>query len=376
MRYFYMIIIALTLATGFTARFEYDDYCYASTARQGIIPATVEQYYTWSGRYSTFTTIHTTLALPPQVSNGVFLIVTLALIAWGLWLNGLPVLPLVAVLILTRTNDELLFMGASIGSYTITMAFALFTYYCIVKNKHVLAWLMAFIAVGYSEITTIMFIVFLGMVVYRHRSKTALIALFGALVGFVIVSIAPGNDVRAGTLVARDLWGALGHSIVNLPTILGSISVSFAYMPVAMILGTGYGKKMNLWQPFLFLVATVFLTLFVHFYVTNQAPTGRILSVIPVACTMFFFALGTQRYRLIGFKQVSIMVLCIGVFFSSIRLVEGIRYAQRWDARSQAIQQGVPIVKTGSESNPLNAWMLGCMNDFYQKEIIMKDASP
>ncbi len=364
MKYIYIFLIVLVILIGFTTRFERDDYCYSVTSREGIMQATVNQYYTWSGRYSVFLTIHTTLQLNPKVSNGILLIITLAVMAWALYLNDLPVLGLLSLLVLSRPTDQLWFWGSGIASYTIPIAFSLIMMYCIKTNKQVLAFITAFIGIGYSELTAFYMLILLAYCVLIYR-KFAIGACVGGSIGFILLFSAAGNSVRLSTQGEYyNLFESIQNTFANFDVTLRPVVIILLSMPVAIYLGTQFKDKLSIKKYGLVALFTLLSTIFIHYYLTSIFPPERVYGVVQVAIIAFFFALGTN-FKFNWLKPVAIVFLTLGIVFTGIRLRNGVNYASYWDAREQvALSTGQFTLST----HDLDEWVQDCIKDYYYNQ--------
>ncbi len=273
------LFMATPLAFFALARFDhpaYDDYWYAVAARNGFWASQKLWYQTWNGRYLAnavqfgFPLLFDMIRAYPWIP-----VVGLSAFALSLWgfLRGLnralgrPVsrlgvfaaaLGLFSVYLnqMPSPCDGFYWLPA-VASYSLPMITALLVLWCAlaigvnsswaaIASIAVIAALLAFITAGSSEL----FLAPLGAVLLagtavavKRKHPSAWVwaaALAGFSIGAAILTLAPGNAVRA-SLFHKSPWLACGNTILKLLTwfVLGpmGLGVTILSIPAAVKLG-------------------------------------------------------------------------------------------------------------------------------------------
>ena len=426
-------IIAFSVAlscyalTGFYSRYWADDYCFSALIKEnGFWGGLHEHYTTWSNRYAAYLLVAISELFGSSAIQFLPAIAITALvlgIAWNIRLllnilaipssRWIPVLlggMLVFFILYTAPNlFQSLFWRAGMVSYFAPLIFwALINALILIqvstlnkpqKNFHLLTLLtivLILFSMGTSEtfaamLTGYIAIVGLGLCLKFKTVKSIpgfyFILLVSLLLGWVIIYLAPGNQVRMGYLApAGDILSLVRISLMNA---LFFISQTFQAMPMPLLilcsitstifyhisagLGIQHTCKENL--SFFLVTALVVLALSICLcaptaYSMQSYPEARALilgrTVLLIALTCLSAYLGILSHvvvdKIVNTCLVSILVL--GLFWTyplrdAVRswqnLAEPQARAAEWDARNEQIQKSVKDGVTTIELTPLNS---------------------
>lgn len=416
-----LVAIYVIAYLGSFSRYIADDYCSASEFKTlGYLGSIANRYITWDGRYSFSSMIYFFDSLGikfPSFLPAISITLLLAsayyffnqvLKAFSGTVSRLTVLLITSIFVFaiqytTPQIAEVFFWMTGIATYQFSIIFELvllgLTVQILIHPIKInpfkqillsmLLFLLSFVCSGFSEVSTAIHVSAFGLaiffaIVYRfimkkHYSQTRyLLALFlGALAGFIVMAMAPGNLVRSTSLspthpsilelITRSLVQSVHYSIswflkntsllwpvLILAAILGAYSSSSFSPSIADLSSTKI-------KTLLFFVTGLILT-FVSFVPTTWAgyemPAERIL-LLPT--TILCGTLITVSYLLGLFlakefeplNQNSILVVglfslfcLLFVFSTPINIARRYygsmiqiqsSFAQKWDEVNQAI---------------------------------------
>lgn len=335
-----LVAIYVIAYLGSFSRYIADDYCSAGEFKTlGYLGSIANRYITWDGRYSFSSIIYFFDSLGikfPSILPAISITLLLAsayyffsqiLKAFSAKVNRLTVLLITSIFVFaiqytSPQIPEVFYWMTGIATYPFSIIFELvllgLTAQILAQSIKIngfkqmllslLLFLLSFVCSGFSEVSTAIHVSLLGLailfaIVYRFIMKKnysqmrSLLALFlGALAGFIVMAMAPGNLVRSTSLspihpsilelIARSLVQSVHYSI---SWYLKNTNIMWPVLVMAAILGA-YGSssfnpstadlRSTKIKTLLFFVSGLILT-FVSFVPTTWAgydmPAGRIL---------------------------------------------------------------------------------------------------
>lgn len=419
-----LIAALLTMArVGLLSRYQTDDYCNIGNLKAyGYFQSIAERYNGWDGRYSFGVVIYffsslgekfpsilpmalislcylsafyffrkvnasvflQSTNLPSLVLGGFFtflLIYTIPSVGQDVfWMTGSSTyfLPI---------SLDLLFFGTVIGNSTRLQTFSL--------KKRVLScvmfFLVSFFLCGFSEVITTLNISIIGMVLVAQlrlivwkkknikQSTLWIISFLGALIGLLVMILAPGNQARESVSPAHpELIDLFSNALIMSGrfTFKWFFHYSDILWPTSVILFLSgvafrnefklvFGTKETSWQLIGFVLVSllsVFITFVPAYWALSGYPEDRVL-IIPTAVLSFFmvgfpFLLGSYiqkglriEHSEVGFLNLTIilMILFYAVsspiyqarkfYFQTYPLWQ--RFAERWDNQHASILESI-----------------------------------
>ncbi len=335
-----LVAIYVIAYLGSFSRYIADDYCSAGEFKTlGYLGSIANRYITWDGRYSFSSIIYFFDSLGikfPSILPAISITLLLAsayyffsqvLKAFSGKVNRLTVLLIASIFIFaiqytTPQIPEVFYWMTGIATYQFSIIFELIllglTAQILVQpiktNRFkqillsLLLFLLSFVCSGFSEVSTAIHVSLFGLAIFfaiayrfvmkKHYSQTwYLLTLFlGALAGFIVMAIAPGNQVRGTSLspihpslpelIFRSLIQSAHYSI---NWFLKNTSILWPALVLAVVLGayssssfssSSVDLRSTKIKTLLFFVSGLILT-FVSFVPTTWAgydmPAGRIL---------------------------------------------------------------------------------------------------
>jgi hypothetical protein len=375
-----------------------DDYCSASAViNNGLVQAMQLHYIQWSGRFSaSLLDALVGLASPFIVpfAPAIAIILWLVTITWALTRFGFSLFKaeLSAVFIISVTLAWTLDPYDSLcwgqGMRSVIPPLILIPI-ILATHSWFLAFLVAFIAGGFSETFSVLQVTLLISlaVFWGERRKVLLAAFVGALLALIMVAIAPGNLVRVSlypdpTLVSTiDLTNLVSISFLlrSLPAMLSVFLVSLSIDRISI------NKRFLAWSPLVF-IGLIYSCIAPAAYAMSQPPPGRAL-IIPTFLAMVFAAFWGLSFRfripksiVLPAASLVLLVLSINTLQSSYPLYTN--FARMWEADALIIQSAkangleTTAIKAPQRptlfvdlNNPKNDWVLYCMNEFYKINI-------
>lgn len=433
-----MVCMYFILTTSPLVRYWADDFCAAYSLRVGgFFGAQVSWWNSWTGRYSYIAFLDIFELIGPWVVRilPIIIFVLLVVTLVPVFFFETILAPFLIVLILINAPNIIQSFYWQVGSLNYSFEFMFFNLFLAFlvwpRKKFALLTVFVFslIASGFSEVyalaQVVMIIFILLLLIFgkfsnnKYRIKLAIAGLIGAILSLAIMSLSPGNAVRAS-------------SFTN--------STSFYFVVKSTILGTKwYFERMFMVKPFVYsliLIASVcLLTVNYHWGLFKKAYFGTkrivLLMVISIASavsstaavifsgyytmaitpperTMFiaiymilisFFAFclfgsilllkflkpNTKKY----FLYFTIITV---VFFSGILIKSVVRdwslvrsqlstYAERWDSQARILEDAsetatIKNIKPVGELDGFtenNGWVLSCVESFYELKKIKLD---
>ena len=423
----FFVALSCYALTGFYSRYWADDYCYSALIKEnGFWGGLQKHYTTWSNRYAAYLLVATSelfgsfairllpamaiIALVLSIAWNIRLILNINAIPFSRWITLLLGEMLTFFILYTAPNlFQSLFWRAGMVSYFAPLVFwALINALILIqvytlnqkhKNFHFLTFLtfvLILFSMGTSEtfaamLTGYMAIVGLGLWLKFKTLKRIpgffFILLVSLLLGWVIVYLAPGNQVRMDYLVpAADISSLVQISLMNA---LFFVSQTFQSLPTPLLIlclttftisyHISAGLKIQqTWKgnfSFFLVTALVVLALSICLcaptaYSMQAFPEARALilgrAVILIALACLSSYLGTLSHivmdKIVNTCLVSILVLALFWIYplrdaikSWQNLAEPQTRAAVWDARNEQIQQSVKDGVTTFELTPLNS---------------------
>lgn len=311
-----------------STRYIADDFCDAATLKSaGFFPPQFDVYRNWTGRFAAYFFMYSVHLTGPW---GVGRLIAVIVLFWGLvaaWAGAQaarvislphprlvgPIFGLLIVLFSIQAApnvDESLYWLSGFFTYTLPLVFAT-TYIAIllhatgrattVKRTRRLtaaSLLLTFIAAGCSEpfaATQAAVLAVLVAVAWRSRASADRIplrllqaGLAGAVLGFIVLALAPGNVVR------QQLFIKLGLPAASIPAFVGVVP------------GT--------------------LIAFFRTVLESLRPTVAALIVIPAAIAILLHPVGTRQALPLDYRRLALALVLLpilGVFVTVCALAPG-----------------------------------------------------
>lgn len=252
------LVLCLYAAAGAFMRMEADDYCHAADALEyGVLGSIKHSYETWSGRYSHLLVAGVLWPLFRETLPAVTPAILLAALALSLTWALRPITPHALLYALTLTvavvaaaSEQslwaaLYWTGASL-TYIAPLVVAVLLVGVLLRPTNrlrlIAAFALGFLFAGFNETTAVLGLaaLFVGLVMTRKTS--VLPALLGVVLGFTLVTLAPGNAVRGGylppSITRLNVQWAGGQAVVDM---LGVALGSLVHAPLALALAFAGG---------------------------------------------------------------------------------------------------------------------------------------
>lgn len=345
-----VISIAAFAAVGTTSTMITDDYCHASSALQlGVVGSTVSSYQSWSGRWAHLITagaLYNVFVTATPAITAAALIIAAALAAYAAFGAGGLLLICAWLLMLQRIIWSGVYWIPAGVTYVAPLVMVL-VLLALARRKTnpLLLVLLAAFGAGFNE--SIGLVMAFAALLYGRKS-----ILIGALFGFAIVALAPGNGLRMEFEGGMDFSQALLMPFVALaehgiPLLLFIPIAPLAAVIAGMHMPQAFDRRVFLIAAFAFAFG-VASGAYVLGYIT---PRTLVMPIAAAAVALFHFGqvVGT-RYRLTAQLQVVVVML---VTLASLSLAFD---ALRPNAPSLAARLGVPEV--------LPTWAVECQQMF------------
>ncbi len=276
-------LVAL-VTPAFYARFMADDYCMSAGAQNASFTVFFNSVYTgWSGRFAYIASTYFLSRIPPQFF-GVLVAVLVLLWVYVLArafkagaqlfntkLGGIESFTVAVILLIAlfKTAPNLyqnLYWRDGFVNYVVPL---IFTSLCLMLafsmlqtrltvTKALFLGISAFLSAGFSESAsianlTLWFVLCILNFFLEHPNKNTVrvtlgIAGLGALTGFLIEFLAPGNLVRAGILPERPgIFEMAGLTLRNVAHLYGRLLIyGFPWVIISLGIGIYVGHSANL----------------------------------------------------------------------------------------------------------------------------------
>lgn len=400
-RLLWIIVIALwiaLLASALFTRVEADDYCYAATVQdQGLLGSVPYWYNAWSGSYSEhFTSSLFALVEPYGARIGIPLMLAGFVLTWWYafthwyrkWDALLLALAFGAALALSRPNDEPIYWISGLVNYWVPLAGVGLLIGLLARQKMVLASLIAFFVVAFSEVTAALILAGLGLAFLfwkGERRRLLLVGLIAAL-GLLITYIAPGTDVRKSALDLPqfDLSLAVEPFLRAFATgiffpLVWTIGPGLFLSGVGAVLPPPFSvRRLPLFFLLLALGSSVLLSVLGVIMLGGGVEPRAVFPLNVFWLAQFFFlgAVIGPRIRQWRWLVVAGAVLLIPAMQ---HVIARAGYARQWDARHAQILAGEVVTVQVEKWDTLymeGSWIEGCAETWYGHEIRFADVPP
>jgi hypothetical protein len=385
-----IVLWALNFASSLFARVETDDYCYAAGVNEfGVFQNTIDLYENWSGRYSTHLAISTFSTVEPYGTRfGVPVMLAAFVFAWWYafshWYSRRDALLLAlafgAALVTARPNDEPIYWLSGATSYWLPIVGAGALIGALVRRLTLTAALIAFFTVAFSETGGALLIFALGLAVlfWKGERQRLTVVLMSAALGFILMTIAPGNAVRKAAFVPLEIDFTLAVRIV-LGGFATNVILSFlwALAPGLFLSGAGAMLKAPFPAkrlPMMFLglaLAAAFIFALMALITTGWGVGERVIYlIVPLWLAQWYFAGVVIGERLPAWRWTTALGALM-IVVSARHVMERAVYAGLWDARHSQILAGEAVQPSigywDSLTNP--EWVVDCAEAWYGEEI-------
>lgn len=436
------VCVYFIVTTSPLVRFWVDDFCAAIPVRNGgFWGAQVGWWITWTGRYSYIAFLDVFELLGPWSVKFIPLLLFPLLIIPLISVFSFEIILAPVFVILTLINAPNLIQSFywQTGSfnYTAEYIFLNFFFLLLVKAKSkwmvLTSFILLFIAGGFSEAYAATQIVIVGIILlillignFENKSlkiKLAISGIVGGLLSLFVMSLSPGNDVRASIatqpsslmfVVKSTFYGTkwyLERMLLVKPFLISLIlSASIIFIVVnnkwKIFQKLFFGTNRTLVIMFLSILIAICSTaavIFTGYYATAYTPPERTMSIaiysIFVGFFIFCFAASIQLNKILSKKITKYLVWLAFLlsFVSSGFLVnstishwgkirgEMSTYIQAWEPQEKIL---VGASENGEETATIENvqsvgqlddfvqnknWVLGCLRAYYNlKEIKLK----
>ena len=409
--------IYFIIATSPFVRYWVDDFCTAATLNKiGFWNTQISTWNAWTGRYSATATIALFELIGPSVVKilPAILLALLVLSAIPLFSSNIIFAFLFIIIILINSPNIIQSFYWQTGSLNYTVPFIFLNLFlaCLVfkRRKYFisLAFMLMFIAGGFSEsfalaMAVFLFFVILGILIINPKEKKKYIiiagaGLLGVLVSLVIMSIAPGNAIR-GLFVTKPESIAFVIKSTLLTTkwyLLRFLSIKTFLASLVVILSATifFSKKyiLSLKKIIMLMMGSILTTVFViaavigsGFYSMSIIPPERTLSIVTYMILFCFFIFSVLLNSLLNkylnkraLSNVFWLVVALNLVFSGLIIasiwknwskvrLDISTYAVTWDREVKNLPEIKNINAVGGLDNFTDnkGWVASCLADYY-----------
>lgn len=423
-------------------RFWVDDFCAAMPVRNGNLwQAQVGWWLSWTGRYSYIAFLDFFEMLGPWVVKFIPLITFPLLIIPLIFVFSFEIIlaPIFVVLTLINAPNLIQSFYWQTGSFNYTTEYIFFNFFLLLLVKAKSKWailtsfILLFIAGGFSEAYAATQIVMVGIILlillignFQNKSlkiKLAISGIVGGLLSLFVMSLSPGNDVRASIatqppslmfVIRSTFFGTkwyLERMLLVKPFLMSLVlSASIIFVAVntkwkifqKLFFGT---KKMItiMFLSILIAVGSTAAVIFTSYYATAYTPPERTMFIaiysIFIGFFIFCFAGSIQLNKILS-KEITKYLIWLAIllnFVSSGLLINSTvshwgkirtelsNYIQAWEPQEKilleasrngektATIENVQSVGQLDDFIQNKGWVLGCLRAYYNlKEIKLK----
>ena len=317
---FLSIALAAMIIPAFYARFMADDYCMNAGAQNVNLSVFFNSVYrSWSGRFAYITSTYFLSRIPPQTFGILVAVIVLLwvyilalafkvaaqLFSINLGWGESFTLAIILLIALFKTAPNLyqnLYWRDGLVNYIVPLLFTSLSLLLAVNifqtrltlPKAIFLGISAFLSAGFSESASIanltfwaalfIFSIFLNQPRQNAVYITFGMATIGALLGFLIEFLAPGNLVRAGILPDRpDIIELAGLTLRNVAHLYGRLLIfGFPWALISLGIGLylGYGSSLNSKVPISQKIPTSMRRWFVGAFITNLLLSSGVCAAV------------------------------------------------------------------------------------------------